>query len=125
MKRTIYISAGGLCAGLGIIGVFVPGLPTTVFLLIASFFFARSSPRLHRWLMEHPRLGPFLEQAGNREMTLGSKVASLIAMWTGISLSAFALTGSGIAAPVTLVTLGLIGSSAILFYMKTAPADRS
>jgi uncharacterized protein len=44
--------------GLGIVGVFVPGLPTTVFVLIAAWAAARGSDRLHRWLLAHPRFGP-------------------------------------------------------------------
>ncbi|MEZ0469075.1 YbaN family protein [Luteimonas salinilitoris] len=44
--------------GLGLIGVFVPGLPTTVFVLIAAWAAARGSERLHRWLLTHPRFGP-------------------------------------------------------------------
>lgn len=46
--------------GLGIIGVFVPGLPTTVFVLIAAWAAARGSDRLHRWLLDHPRFGPVI-----------------------------------------------------------------
>lgn len=46
--------------GLGIAGVFLPGLPTTVFILIAGWATARSSPRLHRWLWSHPVFGPML-----------------------------------------------------------------
>jgi len=44
--------------GLGIVGVFVPGLPTTVFVLVAAWAAARGSERLHRWLLAHPRFGP-------------------------------------------------------------------
>lgn len=43
--------------GLGIVGVFVPGMPTTVFVLIAAWAAARGSDRLHRWLLAHPRFG--------------------------------------------------------------------
>jgi len=44
--------------GLGILGIFVPGLPTTVFILIAAWAASRGSERLHRWLLAHPRFGP-------------------------------------------------------------------
>ncbi len=49
-----------LCLGLGIAGVFLPGLPTTVFILMASWAAARSSPRIHAWLHRHPLFGPML-----------------------------------------------------------------
>lgn len=52
--------------GLGILGVFIPGLPTTVFILIAGWAAMRSSPRMHAWLWNHPLFGPMLQnwQAG-------------------------------------------------------------
>jgi uncharacterized membrane protein YbaN (DUF454 family) len=125
MKRTIYIAAGGSCTGLGVIGIFVPGLPTTVFLLMASYFFARSSPRLHRWLVENPKLGPFLKRAGKREMTLQSKITSLAGMWAGISLSSWACAAHTMIGPVVLAILGLIGTGVLTFYIRTVPASRS
>lgn len=48
---------GWFNVGLGVVGIVVPGMPTTVFLLIALWAFSRSSPRFHRWLYNHPRLG--------------------------------------------------------------------
>lgn len=44
--------------GVGIVGIFVPGLPTTVFVLMSAWAAARGSERLHRWLLSHPRFGP-------------------------------------------------------------------
>lgn len=56
--RIVYLLAGFLMLALGIIGIFLPLMPTTIFLILAAWFFARSSPRLERWLLGHKRLGP-------------------------------------------------------------------
>jgi uncharacterized membrane protein YbaN (DUF454 family) len=57
MKQQSYLCLGWICVALGAIGLFLPVMPTTVFILIAAWAFARSSPRLHCWLREHPRFG--------------------------------------------------------------------
>ena len=60
MKRIILISLGWLCVGLGFIGIFVPGIPTTIFLIIALWAFTKSSEKLRHWLLNHKRFGPIL-----------------------------------------------------------------
>ena len=49
---------GCVCVGVGFIGIFVPGLPTTIFLIIALWAFSKSSERFQRWIWSHPRFGP-------------------------------------------------------------------
>lgn len=56
--RYVWASLGLICVGLGLIGVVLPLLPTVPFMLLAAFFFARSSERLHNWLISHPQFGP-------------------------------------------------------------------
>lgn len=56
--RILWLGFGWLCVGLGTIGAFLPLLPTVPFLLLAAFCFARSSEKVHRWLIEHPKFGP-------------------------------------------------------------------
>ena len=56
--RVIWLIAGSISLGLGLLGVFLPLLPTVPFVLLAAFCFARSSERLHDWMLEHPKFGP-------------------------------------------------------------------
>ncbi|CUH64976.1 Inner membrane protein YbaN [Thalassovita gelatinovora] len=56
--RVIWAILGLISVGLGLIGVILPLIPTVPFMLLAAFFFARSSERLHAWLVEHPTFGP-------------------------------------------------------------------
>ena len=123
VRRVVLISLGAISVALGVLGIIVPGLPTTVFLLLASYFFARSSPALYRRLVEHPQLGRYLELARQRAMPLRAKVIALAAMWTGISASSILLAGTGVAAPLVLVALGVVGTAVLLFWVKTLPAD--
>ena len=60
MKRMILLSLGWLCVSLGFIGIFVPGIPTTIFLIIALWAFTKSSKKLRNWLLNHKRFGPIL-----------------------------------------------------------------
>lgn len=89
MRKYLLIVAGLVSLALGIIGIFLPILPTTCFLLLSTYCFARSSPRLHGWLLNHRWLGPRIRlYMEHHAVTFRTKVVALATLWTSIILSA-------------------------------------
>ena len=79
MKRIILLSIGWICVGLGFIGIFIPGLPTTIFLIIALWAFTKSSKKLRIWLLNHKKFGPFLRDwQEHRVVPLRAKILMVI-----------------------------------------------
>ena len=106
--KLFYNVAGALAVLLGILGIFLPLLPTTPFLLLASWCFARGSTRLHRWLLSHPVFGEYLRnfEAG-RGSPLKAKIVATVLLWTSLLMAMgrfdspaipalLALTGAGV-----------------------------
>jgi uncharacterized membrane protein YbaN (DUF454 family) len=112
---------GCMCVALGVVGIVVPGLPTTIFLLGASCLFAQSSPTLHRRLMEHPRLGAYIRMAHGRSMPRRTKIVTLGLMWAGILFCSYATADVSLAVPVTVCLLGMVGTAVLLFWVRTEP----
>jgi uncharacterized membrane protein YbaN (DUF454 family) len=92
MKRTAYLLLGWTAVALGVAGVFLPLLPTTVFLIIAAWAFARSSERWHRWLHSHRHFGPLLAcWQRHRAMPRRAKVAALLTLAASYAFTAWML----------------------------------
>jgi len=88
IKKSILIIVGLLAVTLGTVGVFVPLLPTTPFLLIASYCFVRSSKKLNNWLMNHRLFGKYLQQyIKYRAVTKLTKIISILTLWITIIIS--------------------------------------
>ena len=85
--RAGWLVLGFLCVGLGIIGAFVPLMPTTIFIILAAGCFARSSPRLENWLLDHPKFGPTLRAwRAHRAVPRRAKIAACVGMATGYGI---------------------------------------
>ncbi len=87
--RIVMMASGWVCLILGVIGIFLPLLPTTPFVLLAAYCFSKSSPRLHHWLIHQPRLGPMIqnwEQQGS--ISQSAKITATVLM---IGLFSFSL----------------------------------
>lgn len=92
--KPLYFLLGWVFFGLGAIGVLVPGLPTTPFMLLALWAFSRSSKRFHDWLYFHPLFGPPLQRWERYGViSLPAKVISLVAM---IGALAYMVFGVGV-----------------------------
>jgi uncharacterized membrane protein YbaN (DUF454 family) len=84
--KFLYNVGGGVCVGLGFLGLFLPLLPTTPFLLLAAFCFSRGSARLHHWLLNHPTMGPIIRDWNeNRVIRPRVKVAAVVTLVVLIS----------------------------------------
>lgn len=89
MKRTVWLGIGWSSLGLGAAGIPLPLLPTTPFMLLAAYAFARASPRLHRRLLHHRVFGPPI-RAWYRERAISrrAKALALLALAATLALSA-------------------------------------
>ncbi len=86
--RWLYISLGSLLVGIGVLGIFLPLLPSTVFFLMAAGCYGKSSPGAYRWMTTNRLFGKhFREYKENRGATMGAKVMSIASLWIGIGLS--------------------------------------
>lgn len=114
--RILWLIGGLLALGCGLVGVVLPLLPTVPFLLLAAFCFARSSERLHNWLLSHKSFGPMIEDwTRNGAIRPSAKKAATvsIALVFGISLAFGVKT--------TVLVIQAVVLSAVLFFIWTRP----
>lgn len=113
VKNGILLIAGGLTLALGMLGIILPILPTTPFLLLSATCFLKSSERAHRWLMTNRILGPYIYQYKvTKKLRKKAKYRGLFFLWGSILLSSFLigkiLVGILLFVIATAVTLHLM-----------------
>lgn len=114
--RVLWAALGLVALGLGILGIFLPLLPTVPFLILAAALFARSSRRLHDWLLNHPRLGPPIRDwQDRRTISLGAKRKATAAMAIAVLLTAL----MGFGWQVLAVQAGVL--ACVLLFIWTRP----
>lgn len=102
MKKILYIFLGSISLGLGVLGIILPILPTTPFLLLSAYFYLKSSNQLYNWLINHRLFGKYIyNYVTYKAIPLKAKVSALILLWITILFSSYLIAN-------TIVTLILI-----------------
>jgi hypothetical protein len=119
VRRGVYFSIGAVSVALGVIGIFVPLWPTTCFLLLAGWCFARSSQRAERWLHENRLFGRYLRDYRERGI-ISSRVrrSSVATLWIFIGASALLFAGR-----LWVVALLLLVAGAVTLHLYSLPTE--
>ena len=121
LKKVLWISLGILFVGLGAIGVVIPGLPTTPFLILAAACFIRSSQRLYDWLIKNKTFGPYLKDyREGKGIPKKAKILAVSMIIIFVSYSVFFAIDN-----LTLkITVGLLGLTGLLYVLFKVPVGR-
>lgn len=116
MKRYLYVVLGLITLSLGLLGIVTPGLPTTPFILLTAFFFAKGSPRLHHRLLNHKLTGRYLKKV-NGGLGIKGLTISIFIMWCMVCFTAFVIFNYGTMRFVML-GLGVIGTISQIMVLR-------
>ena len=106
--KPLWVAAGTFFLALGIIGIFVPLLPTTPFLLLASACYLRGSKRMHEWLLSHGRLGAYIRAyEEGRGIPVRAKILALTTMWASIAYAVYRFAIPTLQAALLVVAAGV------------------
>jgi len=120
-KKYLLIFLGSISLALGFIGIIIPVLPTTPFLLLTALCYLRSSERLYNWLIGHKVLGPYLyTYLTYRAITLKTKIGALVFLWLTLLISIALINILPVRIFLLLVGAGV---STHLLTLKTLPPE--
>ena len=115
--KNLLIILGVISLVLGVVGIFLPLLPTTPFLLLSAWCFVHSSPKRYEWLLNHPRLGAYVRNFHEkRAIPLRAKVVAITMIWATIGFCIFAVVAQYLWAQILLFAIAAMVSIYILSY---------
>jgi uncharacterized membrane protein YbaN (DUF454 family) len=114
MLKALYLILGFLTLVLGIIGIIIPGLPTTPFLLLSAALFLKSSKRIHNWLISNKLLGQYIQNYQKKGLDLQTLVSALSVMWFMITLSSIFILKNHMVIGI-VIACGFVGTSVMIF----------
>ena len=117
--KGILVTLGIISFGLGVLGIFVPGLPTTPFLLLSAFLFFRSSEKLYNWLIHHPRFGAYIRYYRiHKAIPLKTKIYATALMWLMVFISTVFFIEQAIV-DIIVIAAGLTGTIVMNWVIPT------
>ena len=122
--RVLYVVLGTVFLAVGVIGVFLPGLPTTPFLLLTAALYVRSSDRLHQRLMQSRVLGGYIRDFQEHGLSMRGLYISLAMMWSMVLLSSYLLRERPWVAAV-VIAAGGVGSIVMTWVAHRSRDTRS
>jgi uncharacterized protein len=118
IRKAALIFCGSLFVGLGVLGMFLPLMPTTVFLLMAAYCYSRSSDRFHTWLLNNRLFGKYISNyRSGKGISLRQKWTTTVVLWVSIGFSIW-MIGGGLWSTLLLLAVA-IGVTIHLFWLKT------
>lgn len=122
VRKAVLIFVGTVCVALGVLGIFLPLMPTTVFLLMAAYCYSRSSERFHNWLLSNRLFGSYIKNyKSGQGISMRQKVSTLAMLWASIGISIW-LLGAGFWSTLILAAVA-IGVTLHLVLLKTYRPD--
>jgi uncharacterized membrane protein YbaN (DUF454 family) len=123
-RKATLIFFGTLCVGLGVLGMFLPLMPTTVFLLLAAYCYSRSSEKFHTWLMTNRLFGSYISNyKAGKGISSRQKWTTSVVLWISIGFSIW-IMGGGFWSTLLLIGVAL-GVTIHLFMLKTYRPESS
>ncbi len=121
IARIVWLVVGIICVGLAFIGALLPIMPTTVFLLMAAYAFARSSPTLHAWLLSHKNFGPLVKNWQDSGSIAKSTKIIAVSVMFGTLIISWLIGFSTLVIIIQGITLGIV---ALFILTRPLPIEK-